>query len=74
MVIGKRYPGLRDAASPAERFPTSVPKSVNDTDAATFVVIYAFATPIGAVLTLHLLMRPTHSVPRALGAVTISAI
>ena len=33
----------------------------------TFFVIYAFATPIGAVLTLHLLTRPTHTVPRLMG-------
>src|SRR5690606_11752336 len=32
----------------------------------TFIVIYSFATPIGAVLTLHLLMRRTHLIPRML--------
>lgn len=40
----------------------------------TFVVIYAFATPIGAVLTLHLLMRRTHFVPRVLSVLVISAM
>ena len=34
----------------------------------TFLVIYAFAAPIGAVLTLYLLTRPTHTLPRVLGA------
>lgn len=38
---------------------------------ATFLVIYAFATPIGAVLTVHLLMRRTHVVPRALSAMVL---
>ncbi|HEX6133537.1 MAG TPA: alkaline phosphatase [Longimicrobiales bacterium] len=40
----------------------------------TFVVIYAFATPIGAVLTLHLLMRRTHTLPRVLSALVVAAI
>jgi hypothetical protein len=40
----------------------------------TFVVIYAFATPIGAVLTLHLLMRRTHTVPRMLSALVVAAM
>lgn len=40
----------------------------------TFLVIYAFATPIGAVLTLHLLMRPTHTVPRLLSALVVVAM
>jgi hypothetical protein len=34
----------------------------------TFLVIYACAAPIGAVLTLYLLTRPTHTLPRLLGA------
>jgi hypothetical protein len=42
--------------------------------AVTFVVTYAFAAPIGAVLTLHMLMRPTHTVPRLLGAITLMAV
>ena len=37
----------------------------------TFIVIYSFATPIGAVLTLHLLMRRTHRVARALSIVVL---
>ncbi|HEX2166608.1 MAG TPA: TM2 domain-containing protein [Longimicrobiales bacterium] len=40
----------------------------------TFVVIYAFATPIGAVLTLHLLMRRTHTVPRLLSGLVVVAM
>ncbi len=40
----------------------------------TFIVIYSFATPIGAVLTLHLLMRPTHTVARVLSAVVVAAV
>jgi hypothetical protein len=39
-----------------------------------FVRIYAFATPIGAVLTLYLFVRPTHTVPRLLSARVIAAI
>src|SRR5690606_13093594 len=41
---------------------------------ATFLVIYAFATPIGAVLTVHLLMRPSHFVPRLLRALVVAAM
>jgi hypothetical protein len=40
----------------------------------TFVVIYAFATPIGAVLTRYLLMLRTHTVPRALSALVVAAV
>lgn len=40
----------------------------------TFVVIYAFATPIGAVLNLYLLMMRTHSVPRLMSALVVIAI
>jgi hypothetical protein len=40
----------------------------------TFIVIYAFATPLGAVLTLYLLMMRTHTVPRLLSALTATAI
>jgi hypothetical protein len=40
----------------------------------TFIVIYAFATPIGAVLTLYLLMLRTHTVPRLLSLVAAGAI
>ncbi|HEX7037412.1 MAG TPA: NINE protein [Pseudomonadales bacterium] len=40
----------------------------------TFVLIYAFVTPIGAVLNLHLLTRPTHTVPRLLGLVALFAM
>jgi TM2 domain-containing membrane protein YozV len=40
----------------------------------TFIVIYSFATPIGAVLTLHLLMRRTHTVPRIMSALVIAAM
>lgn len=37
----------------------------------TFMVIYAFATPIGAALTRNLLMRRTHVIPRILSAVVV---
>lgn len=37
----------------------------------TFFVIYAFAAPIGAILTLHLLTRRTHTVPRILGGLAL---
>ncbi|NIP82074.1 MAG: hypothetical protein GWM90_23780, partial [Gemmatimonadetes bacterium] len=37
----------------------------------TFFVIYAFAAPIGAVLTLYLLTRRTHTVPRLLGGLAL---
>lgn len=37
----------------------------------TFFVIYAFATPIGAVLTRYLLTRRTHAVPRLLGGLAL---
>ena len=40
----------------------------------TFLITYAFATPIGAVLTLYLLTRRTHTVPRILGAFALVAI
>jgi hypothetical protein len=41
---------------------------------STFIVIYAFATPIGAVLTLYLLMMRTHTVPRLLSVLAAAAI
>ncbi len=37
----------------------------------TFLVIYAFAAPVGAILTLYLLTRRTHTLPRLLGALTL---
>ncbi len=40
----------------------------------TFFLTYAFAAPIGAVLTLYLLVRPTHTVPRLLAGLTVVAI
>jgi hypothetical protein len=40
----------------------------------TFALIYAFVTPIGAVLTFNLLTRATHAVPRLLGALALVAI
>jgi hypothetical protein len=40
----------------------------------TFLVVYAFAAPIGAVLTLYLLTRRTHTVPRILGAFALFCI
>ena len=40
----------------------------------TFIVIYAFATPIGAALTRNLLMRRTHVIPRILSGVVVLAM
>jgi hypothetical protein len=40
----------------------------------TFVVIYAFATPIGAIITRNLLTMRTHTVPRMLSAVVVAAL
>jgi hypothetical protein len=40
----------------------------------TFVVIYAFTTPIGAVLTRNLLMERTHRVPRVLSGLVVAAV
>ncbi len=37
----------------------------------TFFVIYAFAAPIGAVLSFNLLTRRTHTVPRLMGALAL---
>lgn len=37
----------------------------------TFTVIYAFAAPVGAILTLYLLTRRTHVLPRILGVYTL---
>ncbi len=42
--------------------------------AMTFVVIYAFATPIGAVITLHLLVSRTHTLPRLLSGLTAGTL
>jgi hypothetical protein len=41
---------------------------------ATFFLVYAFTAPIGAVLTLYLLVRPTHVLPRALAALTVVSL
>jgi hypothetical protein len=37
----------------------------------TFFVIYAFAAPIGATLTVHLLTQRTHTVPRIMGGLAL---
>jgi hypothetical protein len=42
--------------------------------ATTFVIVYAFAAPIGAVLTLYLLLRPAHTIPRLLAVLSVVAI
>lgn len=42
--------------------------------AVTFVVTYAFAAPIGAVLTLYMLTQRTHTIPRLLCGLTLAAI
>lgn len=57
------------ALSPASLVKLWVGESVS-----TFFVIYAFATPIGAVLTLYLLVRRTHTVPRLLSALVVAAM
>jgi len=38
---------------------------------STFVFVYAFATPVGAVLTRHLLLRRTHTLPRSLAGLIL---
>ena len=40
----------------------------------TLTNVYAFAAPIGAVLTLHLLTRRTHALARGLSAVAVAAM
>jgi hypothetical protein len=40
----------------------------------TFVIIFGFATPIGAVITLHLLVSPTHALPRRLSALVAGTV
>lgn len=40
----------------------------------TFFLTYAFAAPVGAALTRHLLVRPTHTVPRVLSLLTLLAV
>jgi len=40
----------------------------------TFFLVYAFATPVGAILTRHLLIRRTHLVPRVLAGLTCLAL
>jgi hypothetical protein len=40
----------------------------------TFIVIFAFATPIGAVLNKHLLMNRTHTLTRVLGVGVLAAV
>jgi hypothetical protein len=62
-VTGQGFPGLAGIAGLWLREAT-----------LTFLVIYAFATPIGAVLTLYLLMLPTHTVPRMLGGIVMASV
>ena len=40
----------------------------------TFLLTYALAAPVGGVLTLHVLVHPTHTVPRILAALTLASI
>ena len=40
----------------------------------TFFLTYAFAAPVGAVLTVHLLVRRSHTVPRILAVVALAAL
>lgn len=62
-VMAGRLPGLGDV------FALWVSEAT-----VTFVVIYAFATPIGAVLTLYLLVGRTHTMPRVLSALVLCAV
>lgn len=39
----------------------------------TFLLIYAFVTPIGAILNLHILTQRTHTLPRMLGGLALFA-
>lgn len=41
---------------------------------STFFLVYAFATPVGAVLTRHLLLEETHTVPRLLSGLTVALL
>lgn len=41
---------------------------------STFVLVYAFATPVGAVLTRHLLLDETHRAPRVLATLTLVSL
>lgn len=40
----------------------------------TFFLTYALAAPVGGILTLYLLVRPTHTLPRILAGFTIASI
>lgn len=40
----------------------------------TFLLTYALAAPVGGVLTLHVLVHPTHTVPRILAGLTLASI
>ncbi len=40
----------------------------------TFLLIYAFVTPIGAILTLRLLTHASHTIPRVFGAFALFAL
>lgn len=40
----------------------------------TFFLTYALAAPVGGVLTLYLLVRPTHTLPRILAVFTVASI
>lgn len=66
-VIGPIFSGR--LPSPGDVFALWVSEAT-----VTFIVIYAFATPIGAVLTLHLLVRRTHTMPRVLSALVLCAV
>lgn len=41
---------------------------------STFLLTYMLAAPVGGVLTLYLLTRPTHTLPRILAAFTLASI
>ena len=41
---------------------------------STFFIVYAFATPVGAILVRYLLLERTHRIPRILAVLTLSSI
>jgi len=41
---------------------------------STFFLVYALATPVGAILSRHLLLEDTHRVPRILAVVTLVSV
>lgn len=71
---------LEDVAAPLVRSgfgavaPTRLLGVLFEEVTMTFLVTYAFAAPIGAVLTLYILTRRTHTLPRLLGLFALFSI